>query len=195
MMHFVFFHIPQGQSRPRFAHNHVYDPLSSQKKTLKWEVVSQMQHKGYLKLHNGPISAEVRVYTKKPKSLSKSKKKNLFWNIVKYDLDNYVKYYLDVLNGLAYHDDKLISELTASKIYSDTPRVEITLYTLRTDMLNEHAITICDEITRRDIEYLVKKANRLGLMGRTIHCISEEIDDEGKHFFFQVDDIPDKRGD
>jgi len=50
--------------------------------------------------------------------------------LVHKDLDNIAKTVLDALNGIAYKDDKQISELNCKKCYGDQDSIEITLYEL-----------------------------------------------------------------
>jgi Holliday junction resolvase RusA-like endonuclease len=63
----------------------------------------------------------------KPKSWSKTRLESAEGKsvITKPDCDNIAKFYLDVLNGIAYDDDRQVSCLWCRKIYSDNPRVEI----------------------------------------------------------------------
>jgi len=77
----------------------------------------------------GPLSLSISCYTKIPASLSKKKKEAMAnaYSITKPDLDNYIKFYLDVLNGIAYDDDRQIVKLYGEKKYSQHPRVEITV--------------------------------------------------------------------
>ena len=53
-------------------------------------------------------------------------------------------------------------------------------------MINEHAKTIRFEISVEDLSYMVKKANKLGISGRSISRVYCEEDDEGKHYYFEV---------
>ncbi len=53
-------------------------------------------------------------------------------------------------------------------------------------MLHEHAITYKDRLTMADLDYLAKKANRLGLGGREVIRVHEESDNEGNHVYFDV---------
>jgi hypothetical protein len=53
-------------------------------------------------------------------------------------------------------------------------------------MLHEHAITYKDKITLRDLDYLVKKANKLGRSGKEIVHINEESDLEGTHVYYFI---------
>ena len=45
----------------------------------------------------------------------------------KLDCDNLAKIILDSLNDIAYKDDAQVSRLTVRKLYSERPRVEVTL--------------------------------------------------------------------
>jgi hypothetical protein len=52
-------------------------------------------------------------------------------------------------------------------------------------MLKEHAKTITGQITQDDLEYLIKKANKLGLSGREIFSVcSEKLGDNTDVLFF-----------
>lgn len=53
-------------------------------------------------------------------------------------------------------------------------------------MLNEHAITYTEKISMKDLEYLVKKSNRLGKSGRDIVNVYQQEDAEGFHVYFEV---------
>lgn len=53
-------------------------------------------------------------------------------------------------------------------------------------MLHEHAISYKDELSIADLDYLVKKANRLGKSSREVVRVHEETDAEGTHVYFDV---------
>jgi hypothetical protein len=57
-------------------------------------------------------------------------------------------------------------------------------------MLNEHAITYSDKIVMKDLEYLVKKANRLGRLGRETVRVYQQEDSDGFHVYFEVTGKP-----
>jgi len=121
---------PIAQIRPRICRNRMYDPLSGEKKKWKWEIARQMRTKELEAIQEGPIGIEVTFYTKKPKSLSKRKQMALTWNHKRADLDNYLKFILDVLNGIGFKDDGQVAKIEAIKIYDDNPRVEFSLILL-----------------------------------------------------------------
>ncbi len=53
-------------------------------------------------------------------------------------------------------------------------------------MLHEHAVTYNGQLSVADLDYIIRKANKLGRIGRDIIQVVEEIDDEGIHVFFDV---------
>lgn len=74
----------------------------------------------------GAVEIALAFRMRKPKSLPKDR--NL--PTVKPDLDKMIRSVKDALTGVLYVDDAQIVQLTASKSYSDTPGVEITLTSL-----------------------------------------------------------------
>lgn len=168
-----------------------FDPQCKDKDGAKWMLESQMRKKGLNSFSDGPLLMSLTNYTPIPQSWS-TKRKNASEGldcISRPDLDNYVKFYGDVLNGIAYDDDKQITRLWSEKLYSSTPRVEITIHPLGGKMINEHAITISGEITFEQLNYIVKKANKLGFQQRQIVRVYCEEDNEGKHIYFEAEGI------
>lgn len=55
-------------------------------------------------------------------------------------------------------------------------------------MRKEHAITYKDELQIVDLEYVIKKANRLGKIHADVVGVNVERDAEGFHLFFSVND-------
>ena len=54
------------------------------------------------------------------------------------------------------------------------------------NMLHEHAITYQDQLSIADLDYITKKANKLGRSGREVLRVHEEKDSEGTHVYFDV---------
>ncbi len=50
-------------------------------------------------------------------------------------------------------------------------------------MQKEHAMIVKEPLSIDQLEYLVKKANRLGLDSKQVVGVWEEEDHEGKHIF------------
>ncbi|MEN8236116.1 MAG: hypothetical protein ABFQ95_00985 [Pseudomonadota bacterium] len=59
-------------------------------------------------------------------------------------------------------------------------------------MIEEHAITIHGEINLDDLEYLAKKANRIGRNGRSLIGVKIERKDDKREVFFVVDEMVSK---
>ena len=57
-------------------------------------------------------------------------------------------------------------------------------------MPNEHAVTYSERISMKELEYLIKKANKLGKKGRDIVHVYQQEDCEGFHVYFEVTGKP-----
>lgn len=57
-------------------------------------------------------------------------------------------------------------------------------------MVIEHAITYQDQLSTADLDYIIKKSNKLGIIGREVVRVHEEKDAEGTHVYFDVKGIP-----
>ncbi|HBQ85358.1 MAG TPA: RusA family crossover junction endodeoxyribonuclease [Syntrophomonas sp.] len=121
---------PTGKARPRVTKQGIaYTP----KKTVNYETLVQeiyaIEH-GNKRLE-GEITARITAYFSIPKSASKKKKADMLSGQIrptkKPDGDNLAKIILDSLNSIAYKDDSQVVELTVSKYYGDSPRVEVEL--------------------------------------------------------------------
>lgn len=122
---------PIALQRPRFNQKSgvVYNPQSKEMHVLSVLAIAQMRQKGLEMLSDGPISVEIRAYSSPPSTWPQKRLKcvdtDLPYKPTKPDLDNVCKLVLDILNGIAYSDDKLVSRLLCEKRYSTQPRVEI----------------------------------------------------------------------
>ena len=181
----------QAKARPRLGKYGVYDDQHSKKHADKWTFALQMRKKGILKLAKQPLRMQLISYVPFPRSWSTAKKKAFLGKpcIKTPDVDNSVKYYCDVLNKIAYEDDSHIAQLWAEKLYWHTAGIEINLTPIGEIMIHEHAKTVKGEITVADVEYMVKKAHRIGLSGRQLSHVYTQEDGEGRHFYFECQGI------
>ena len=102
--------------------NHTYDPSAGEKKEFLKKLIPTLPKTPLTK----PIKAELYFYETRPKShyrtgkfageLKPSAPKH---NVVKKDIDNFVKFVFDSLNKHLYNDDSQIFELFCGKYYSD----------------------------------------------------------------------------
>lgn len=194
-MKFVFDGRPETKIRHRTfqcgGKTRTYDPKSAQKDRDKWLTKSQMNENDSKLSCKAPTHVDMYFGIPYPKQASRAKRSE-FHVITKPDIDNYIKYYLDVMNGIAYQDDNQISSIYAVKHYSETPETKIILSSMDGNMVTEHALTTKDTLTVEQIDYLVKKANNLGKKHRNVHRVYTIQDDEGTHYYFETDDMQKK---
>ena len=121
--------VPQGRPRAGRAGRRIvmYDPKESREyKRYVSLIARQHAPKTLLK---GPLSVRIKIYRKIPKSTTKKDRalisEGIKRPVTKPDTDNYTKSVLDALNGIIYKDDSQVTDLYASKYYSDNPRVEL----------------------------------------------------------------------
>lgn len=126
--------IAKARHRSRIVSNRImtYDIQQSEKIKTKIDIAEQMKDKGLKALPDAPISMSINNFTPMPKSWSRRRMEAMEGKpcITRPDIDNYVKFYFDVMNEVVYSDDRIIARLFAQKMYSKNPRVEITLSTI-----------------------------------------------------------------
>ena len=120
----------QAKQRPRMGRSGiVYTP----KETLVYENYVKMCYSDYAKEfgwlpYENQVRAEIEVLVAVPKSDSKTKKKAKIEGMIRPTVcDNLAKSILDSLNGLAYHDDKQVVELSIKKYYAENAEVRVRL--------------------------------------------------------------------
>jgi len=72
-----------------------------------------------------PISIDCLFVMPYPASLSAKKRAANPPHVKKPDVDNMVKFLKDVCNGIIWHDDCQVVNLTARKEYGENPRTEV----------------------------------------------------------------------
>jgi len=192
---------PITKLRPRFTkEGRAYDKQKNEKKLTRCLIMKELADRRVLRRLQEPLAVHMTFHTPIPNSWSQKRKKEVLGkgDPTKPDLDNYAKFYCDAMNDLVYLDDNQIIQLWCEKIYSDKPKVEITITEMKDgDMINEHAKTVKGEITLEDLNYMVRKANKIGLSHRELVRVFMQEDDEGKHFYFECEGIrvnPSKEG-
>lgn len=134
-----------GNPTPQKRHRHakrgsfvqVYDPCAEDKKIIKNIVIASLYVDGIIKSTQElplfeagvPISVSMHFDMAIPKSATKAKLKGIADGSIQHtahvDLDNLVKKPLDALNGVLYHDDSQIVQMTCHKRYSQIPQTNI----------------------------------------------------------------------
>jgi len=115
----------------------MYDPNYSFKKIIADYVRDAMEEKKIGMIH-GPVHLRVDFYKPMPKSIPPYKgllyELKLIQPTSKPDVDNYIKQVQDALNKIAYDDDAQIVDEGSDKWLSYTPRMEIHMSFLRSDI-------------------------------------------------------------
>lgn len=122
---------PIGKGRPRMTRaGHTYTP----KETVNYENLVKTCYPGDMFPDGSQLCVSIIAWYQIPKSVSKKKREEMIMHTlrptVKPDLDNIAKSVCDALNGVAYRDDSMIVQLTVQKLYSDVPKVSVTIYDL-----------------------------------------------------------------
>ena len=115
--------VPKG--RPRLSNGHTYTPPKTRQYEKRIKQAWKEQSGEHL---NGPLKLILTAYFSIPASKSQTIKEKMAVGEIlptkRPDLDNIIKV-IDALNGLAFDDDCQIVEVTARKLYSHEPRLEI----------------------------------------------------------------------
>lgn len=75
----------------------------------------------------GAVALRLAVVVRTPESWSKKRKAALNRAVVRPDVDNVAKAFLDGMNGVAWLDDKQVVELNVSKTYGNRDAVVVTV--------------------------------------------------------------------
>ncbi len=130
-MEFSFKYKPESKQRPRFgAQGKVYNPQRNKSLAYKWDAAQQMSSQGSERPLECPILVNMRFHMPMPKSWSQKRKEEQLGKPMasKPDIDNLMKWILDVLNGIAYTDDRLVSSTYSEKVWAYEGKVDISIY-------------------------------------------------------------------
>ena len=124
--------IPQGKGRPRFrgAGNFVQTYTDSKTKTYEQKIKdSASAAMGSARPLEGPVSVDLYIRVPCPASFSKRRQNECFEGrerpTKKPDIDNILKAYLDAMNQVVYIDDHQVVRVSAKKVYSMVPGVDV----------------------------------------------------------------------
>ena len=123
---------PVGKGRPRFARRGNFVSTYTPQKTKSYEDEIRMMAKaamGASEPLETPVTVAIYIRVGIPTSFSKQKRKDALSGITrptkKPDLDNIAKCFLDSMNNIVYLDDKQVVNLHVTKVYAETPAVEV----------------------------------------------------------------------
>ena len=123
---------PVGKGRPRFARRGNFVSTYTPEKTKTYEDEIRMMARaamGSSEPLETPVTVAIYIRVGIPASYSKQKRKDALAGILKPtkkpDLDNVAKCHLDAVQGIIIFDDKLVVNLHVTKVYAETPAVEV----------------------------------------------------------------------
>jgi Holliday junction resolvase RusA-like endonuclease len=126
---------PIALRRPRFTkYGHAYDSQKNEKKVVRMLIKQQID-----RFYDAETAVlmDILFCLKRPKShYGTGKNSDIIkqsapkYHIVKPDVDNLAKFYLDCMTGVVFYDDSQIVELIAKKQYAENPSVRINLISM-----------------------------------------------------------------
>jgi Holliday junction resolvase RusA-like endonuclease len=123
---------PVGKGRPRFAKRGAFVSTYTPQKTKTYEDEIRMMAKaamGSSEPLETPVTVAIYIRVGLPASYSKQKRKDALEGTLKPtkkpDIDNIAKCFLDAMNDIVYFDDKQVVNLHITKVYAETPAVEV----------------------------------------------------------------------
>lgn len=130
---------PHGKQRARtvlrggYIHSYTPRETAEFERAIAWACKSAC--KGAQMPENAPLMVDMVFYMPIPQSAGKRLRERLASERVYHmkhsgDVDNMVKSVLDGLNSVAYKDDAQVAAIRAEKVYSEEPRVEVTIRTI-----------------------------------------------------------------
>jgi len=121
--------VPLARCRVNFAQRKVWDSQRKYKVITGIEI--SRQH-GNLPFFEGPLRVDVLFFMKRPQSLQ-ARKATKKYHCYTPDCDNLLKQVLDILTGVIFKDDCIVSFITAQKRYDSDPRTEIVVKELNNE--------------------------------------------------------------
>jgi Holliday junction resolvase RusA-like endonuclease len=132
MTMFTVYGDPVGKGRPRFAKRGNFVSTYTPQKTKTYEDEIRMMARaamGSSEPLDTPVTVAIYIRVGIPASYSKQKRKDALAGTIKPtkkpDLDNIAKAFLDAMNEIVYLDDKQVVGLHVTKVYAETPAVEV----------------------------------------------------------------------
>lgn len=110
---------PQPWRRPQLCNTRFFNDQKSSRLAFGLYLAQQMDEDP---LFDMPVHLDVTFYMPLPKS--KYLRKPGQYHVITPDIDNLTKFCLDALKDVVITDDRIISSLSARKIYDRNPRTE-----------------------------------------------------------------------
>ena len=133
MVTYIVYGEPIGKGRPRFARRGAFTHAYTPEKTKTYEDEIRYMARAAMGASpplETPVTVAIYIRVEIPKSFSKQKRKDALAGILKPtkkpDIDNVAKCHLDAIQGgIIILDDKQVINLHVTKVYAETPAVEV----------------------------------------------------------------------
>jgi Holliday junction resolvase RusA-like endonuclease len=132
MIMYIVYGEPVGKGRPRFAKRGNFVSTYTPQKTKTYEDEIRIMARAAMGSSEPlvtPVTVAIYIRVGIPASYSKQKRKDALAGTIKPtkkpDLDNIAKAFLDAMNEIVYLDDKQVVGLHVTKVYAETPAVEV----------------------------------------------------------------------
>jgi len=113
---------PVPLARVRFGNGRVWDSQKDLKLVNGIHISNQHDDEPFFV---GPILLDVTFYMPIPQR--RAKNRTFIHHYIKPDLDNLIKFSMDICNLITYRDDCIVSVINARKLYDENPRTIIIL--------------------------------------------------------------------
>lgn len=111
---------PVALARPRMVNKHVWDSQKHLKLVAGITLAQQHNNRPH---YVGPLALDIIFYIEAAGNKTR-RDRNGKLHIFKPDLDNLIKFVLDVCNGVLFHDDCTVAAITACKRWDFKARTE-----------------------------------------------------------------------
>lgn len=123
----------RGKGRPRIVKIGGFSRMAADRKTATYENLVAMAAEAALagrEPFDCPVAVQIRARIVPAASASRKAREDMLSGrsppAKKPDLDNIIKC-LDALNGIAFRDDALVVSIKATKLYADTPGLDVVI--------------------------------------------------------------------
>lgn len=142
-MEFTFNDKPVAKQRPRFGDKgKVYDPQHKKYLEYKCDAANQIRSQGSERPLEDAISVNMTFHMPMPKKWPQKRKEEQLGKPMtsKPDVDNLMKWILDVLSGIAYKDDRFVTSGCFQKVWGYEGKVEVSIYEDKVSLIDEISI-------------------------------------------------------
>lgn len=128
---------PQGKGRPRYTVRGGRAVAYTPEGTRRYEaqIAQAWQEQDGRDFGTAALALVIKAYYPVPSRAKKAEREAMLAGQIpvtdKPDLDNVLKVCADSLNGIAYEDDRQVTYISACRMYSEAPRVEIDLILIK----------------------------------------------------------------